>query len=82
MCLHYTFLIFLNTARESDKSYLINHVVYFGLTNRVICEILDRWKIESNKAYLEDKQKLLRKINWIHSRNSLDHWISSQSTLL
>ena len=22
---------FFNTARESDKSYLINHVVYFGL---------------------------------------------------
>ena len=25
LCLHYTFLIFLNTARESDKSYMINH---------------------------------------------------------
>ena len=31
LCLHYTFLIFLNTAREFDKSYMINHVVYFGL---------------------------------------------------
>ena len=25
LCLHYTFLIFLNTVRESDKSYMINH---------------------------------------------------------
>ena len=31
LCLHYTFLISFNTARESDKSYMINHVVYFGL---------------------------------------------------
>ena len=29
--LHYTFLTFFNTASESDKSYMINHVVYFGL---------------------------------------------------
>ena len=31
LCLHYTFLIFVNSARESDKSYMINQVVYFGL---------------------------------------------------
>ena len=31
MWLHYTFLIFLNTTRDFDKSYIINHVVYFGL---------------------------------------------------
>ena len=31
LCLHYIFLIFLNTAKQSDKSYMINHVVYFGL---------------------------------------------------
>ena len=24
-------MIFLNTPRESDKSYIINHVVYLGL---------------------------------------------------
>ena len=32
LCLHYMFLTFFNTARESDKSYMINHVVYFALT--------------------------------------------------
>ena len=31
LCLHYTFLILVNSARESDKSYTINQVVYFGL---------------------------------------------------
>ena len=31
LCLHSTFLIFHNTAGEPDKSYMINHVVYFGL---------------------------------------------------
>ena len=31
MSLHYTFLIFLNTGRESDKSHMINHVVHLGL---------------------------------------------------
>ena len=30
LCLDYTFLIFVNTAREFDKSYTINHL-YFGL---------------------------------------------------
>ena len=33
--LQYAFLIFFNTARESDKSYMTNHVVYFGLKYRI-----------------------------------------------
>ena len=32
MCLHYTSLIFSNTARQPDKSYMIDHVVYFGIS--------------------------------------------------
>ena len=40
MRLHYKLLIFLNTARESGKSYMINHVVYFGLKlPDFICEV-------------------------------------------
>ena len=31
LCLHYTFLISFNIAREPDKSYMTNHVVEFGL---------------------------------------------------
>ena len=31
MYLQCTFLIFPNIAREPGKSYMINHVVYFGL---------------------------------------------------
>ena len=27
---------FVNTAREPDKSYMINHVVYFGLNYTLI----------------------------------------------
>ena len=29
--MHFLFILFFNTARESDKSYMINHVVYFDL---------------------------------------------------
>ena len=31
LCLYCTFLIVLNTVRGPDKSYMINHVVYFSL---------------------------------------------------
>ena len=34
MGLHYTFLIFFNTAREPENSCIINHVVYFGLNKK------------------------------------------------
>ena len=46
----------------------------------VICEILDRWKYTQKKVYIEDKKKLRRKRNWIHSGNLLDPWISSHGS--
>ena len=39
MCLHYTCLIFLNTASEPDKSYMMNHVVNFGLLKGKILKV-------------------------------------------
>ena len=32
MCVYIMQFDIFNTARKSDKSYMINHVVYFGLT--------------------------------------------------
>ena len=53
-------------CKSSRKPYRIN---------RVICENLGRWKFALNKVYIEDKKKLLRKLNWIHSRYPLDFFL-------
>ena len=43
MCLHYTFLNFLNT-REPDKSCVVNHVVHFGfLIWKMLVDIVSSW---------------------------------------
>ena len=36
VCLHYIFLTFFDTERESDKSYVINHIVYFALNAMIM----------------------------------------------
>ena len=57
MCLHYTFLIFLNTSRESDKSYMINHVVFSAfryLVFRVYFSRSSRPEVFCKKSALEN----------------------------
>ena len=38
---------FFYTARESDKSYMINHVVYFGLNNFKLTDVIPVFKKEN-----------------------------------
>ena len=55
MCLHYTFLIFLNTARESDKSYMINHIAHFGLKAMIRVRVRI-YEIDTLKKYFSDER--------------------------
>ena len=47
LCLHYTFLISFNTARESDKSYMINHSVFWPLKTCIKKKSRCKFKIDT-----------------------------------